>query len=128
MFIKNCFTGVAALIIMIGFMISIGSLEIFAEADYGLRSAETRKIDVELNDDFFKPDTITISAGQTTTLVLNNKGMKRHTFTVEKLEIDAELQPGEVKTISVGPVKPGTYELICRFHFNEGMVGKVIVN
>ena len=113
---------------MIGFISSIGSLEVFAEADYGLRSAETRKIDVELNDDFFKPDKITISAGQTTTLVLKNKGMKRHTFTVEKLEVDAELQPGEVKTISVRPVKAGTYELICRFHFNEGMVGKVIVN
>lgn len=65
--------------------------------------------------------------GRTTTLILKNKGKKEHTFTVEKLRIDVEVQPGKEKTITVKPKKPGTYELICRYHFNEGMVGKVIV-
>jgi plastocyanin len=46
---------------------------------------------------------------------------------VEKLGIDAEVQPGKEKNITVKPKQPGTYELICRYHFQEGMVGKVIV-
>ena len=56
-----------------------------------------------------------------------NEGKKEHTFTVKKLGIDAEVQAGKEKTISVKPNMPGTYELICRYHFQEGMVGKVIV-
>ena len=31
------------------------------------------------------------------------------------------------KKITVKPKQPGTYELICRYHLQEGMVGKVIV-
>lgn len=87
-----------------------------------------KAIEVELNDDYFNPKAITIPNGKTTTLILKNKGKKEHTFTVEKLGIDAEVQPGKEKTITVNPKTPGTYELICRYHVKEGMVGKVIVN
>jgi plastocyanin len=80
-----------------------------------------------LNDDYFNPNVITILNGKTTPLILKNEGKKEHTFTVEKLGIDAEVQPGKEKTITVKPNKPGTYELICRYHFRKGMVGKVIV-
>ncbi len=86
-----------------------------------------KAIEVELNDDYFNPSTITIPSGKTTTLILKNKGKKEHTFTVEKLGIDAEVQPGKEKTITLNPKNSGTYELICRYHVKEGMVGKVIV-
>jgi plastocyanin len=43
------------------------------------------------------------------------------------VRIDEEVQPGREKTISVKPDKPGTYQLICRYHFQEGMDGEVIV-
>lgn len=82
---------------------------------------------VELHDDFFNPDAITIDSGETTELLLENVGQKQHTFTVEKLGIDVELQPGEQKTITIEPQEAGTYELICRFHENEGMVGEVVI-
>jgi plastocyanin len=52
---------------------------------------------------------------------------KEHTFTVEKLAIDVEVEPGKEKTITVAPKQPGTYDLICRYHSQQGMVGKVIV-
>ena len=81
-----------------------------------------------MNDDYFSPKVITIPSGRMTTLVLRNKGTKKHTFTVEKLQIDAELQPGEEKTITVQPQSTGTYDLICRYHLAGGMVGSVIVN
>ncbi|MBZ5752624.1 cupredoxin domain-containing protein [Metabacillus rhizolycopersici] len=128
MFVKKCLTGLVVLFAMIVVVNTAGSLGVFAESGVVTQPMETVKdIEVELNDDYFNPKVITISNGRTTTLILKNKGKKEHTFTVEKLRIDAEVQPGKEKTITVKPKKPGTYELICRYHFNEGMVGKVIV-
>jgi uncharacterized cupredoxin-like copper-binding protein len=105
-----------------------GLLGVFAESDVVTQPIETENlIEVELNDDYFNPKIITLPNGKTTKLILKNEGKKEHTFTVEKLGIDAEVQPGKEKTITVNPKKTGTYELICRYHFEQGMVGKVIV-
>ncbi|RDZ16173.1 cytochrome B [Priestia megaterium] len=123
MSMKNWLTGLVVLFAMgIGVMTS-GSLGVLAESDVVRQKA----MEVQLKDDYFNPETITIPSGKTTTLILKNEGQKEHTFTVEKLRIDAEVQPGKEKTITVKPQNPGTYELICRYHFNKGMVGKVIV-
>ncbi|MED3931591.1 cupredoxin domain-containing protein [Priestia megaterium] len=123
MSMKNWLTGLAVLFAMVIGVITSGSLSVLAESDVVRQKA----MEVQLNDDYFNPETITIPSGKTTTLILKNEGQKEHTFTVEKLGIDAEVQPGKEKTITVKPQNPGTYELICRYHFNSGMVGKVIV-
>jgi uncharacterized cupredoxin-like copper-binding protein len=116
------------LLAMIVVVTTLGSISVFAEFGGVTQPIETAKvIKVELNDDYFNPKVITIQNGTTTTLLLKNKGKKEHTFTVEKLGIDAEIQPGKEKTITVNPKQPGTYELICRYHFQNGMVGKVII-
>ncbi|MEO2224407.1 cytochrome B [Priestia megaterium] len=123
MSMKNWLTGLVVLFAMVIGVIASGSLSVLAESDVVRQKA----MEVQLNDDYFNPETITIPSGKTITLILKNKGQKEHTFTVEKLGIDAEVQPGKEKTITVKPQNPGTYELICRYHFNSGMVGKVIV-
>jgi plastocyanin len=127
MYMKKWIKGWTVLLAM--FLISLGSFVVSAESAGITQPMETAKaIEVELNDDNFNPKVITIPNGTTTTLILKNKGVKEHTFTVEKLGIDVEVLPGKEKTITVTPKQPGTYELICRYHFREGMVGKVIVN
>ncbi|MEW4265284.1 cupredoxin domain-containing protein [Priestia megaterium] len=123
MSMKNWLTGWVVLFAMVIGVITSGSLGVLAESDVVRQQA----MEVQLNDDYFNPEIITIPSGKTTTLILKNEGQKEHTFTVEKLGIDAEVQPGKEKTITVKPQNPGTYELICRYHFNSGMVGKVIV-
>ncbi|WJD82600.1 cupredoxin domain-containing protein [Priestia megaterium] len=123
MFMKNWLTGFVVLFAMMMVVITPGSPSVLAESDVVRQKA----VEVQLNDDYFNPETITIPSEKTTTLILKNEGQKEHTFTVEKLGIDAEVQPGKEKTITVKPQSPGTYELICRYHFNSGMVGKVIV-
>ncbi|AXI28574.1 cupredoxin domain-containing protein [Priestia aryabhattai] len=123
MSMKNWLTGWVVLFAMVIGVITSGSLGVLAESDVVRQQA----MEVQLNDDYFNPETITIPSGKTITLILKNEGQKEHTFTVEKLGIDAEVQPGKEKTITVKPQNPGTYELICRYHFNSGMVGKVIV-
>lgn len=128
MSVKKWLTGLVILLAMIVVVTTLGSIGVFAESGVVTQPMETVKaIEVELNDDYFNPKVITIPNGRTTTFILKNEGKKEHTFTVEKLGIDAEVQPGKEKTITVKPKKPGTYELICRYHFQEGMVGKVIV-
>lgn len=102
----------------------VGPLGVFGET----QPTETSKaIEVELNDDFFNPKVITIPQGKTVVLALKNNGVKEHTFTVEKLGIDYELKPKQIKIVTVEPKMPGTYELICRYHAKEGMVGQVVV-
>jgi plastocyanin len=126
MSVKKGLTGLIVLLEMV--FTTSGSLSVYAESSVVTKPIESVKtIEVELNDNYFNPKVISIPNGRTTTLLLKNKGKKEHTFTVEKLRIDAEVQPGKEKNISVKPKKPGTYELICRYHLHEGMVGKVIV-
>ncbi|WP_163103531.1 cupredoxin domain-containing protein [Peribacillus alkalitolerans] len=128
MYVKKWLTGLAVLLGMIIVLTTLGSTGVSAESGLVTQPMERGKaIEVDLNDDFFNPKVISIPNGITTTLILKNKGKKVHTFTVDKLGIDAEIQPGNEKTITVEPKMPGTYELICRYHFQEGMVGTVIV-
>lgn len=128
MFVKKWVTGLVVVLAVVVIVTTLGSLGVFAETGVVTQPMETVKsIEVELNDDYFNPKVINIPIGTTTTLILKNKGQKEHTFTVKKLGIDAEVEPGKEKTVSVKPKQPGTYELICRYHFQQGMVGKVIV-
>ncbi|NHC42484.1 cupredoxin domain-containing protein [Bacillus sp. MM2020_1] len=126
MSVKKWLTGSIVFLTMILVMATPGSLSVFAESGVVPQSIEST-IEVKLNDNYFNPKVITIPNGKTTTLILKNEGKKEHTFTVEKLRIDAEVQPGKEKTITVKPENLGTYELICRYHFQQGMVGKVLV-
>jgi plastocyanin len=126
MSVQKRVTKLVFLLAMVAMVTSLGTRGVFAESRV-VQPMETGTIEVELNDDSFNPEVITIPNGTTTKLILKNKGKKEHTFTVEKLGIDTEVQPGKEKTITITPKQPGTYELICRYHFQEGMVGKVIV-
>ncbi|MGG3469545.1 cupredoxin domain-containing protein [Neobacillus pocheonensis] len=126
MSMKKWLTGLVVLLAMIVGMATPGTLTVFAESGVETQPM-VKAIEVQMNDNYFNPKVITIPNGTTTTLILKNKGKKEHSFTVEKLSIDVEVQPGKEKTITVTPKQPGTYELICRYHYQEGMVGKVIV-
>ena len=83
-------------------------------------------IEVELNDDYFNPNVITIPLEGSTTLLLKIKVKRAHLYS-EKLGIDVVIESGKEKNITVKPKNTGTYELICRYHLLKGMAGKVIV-
>ena len=129
MYKKKWLTRIVVLLVMIAVVITPGLHGVLAKSVVATQPVETGKtIEVELYDDYFDPKDITIPNGKTTTILLKNKGKREHTFTVKELGIDAEVQPGQEKDLTVKPNKSGTYELICRYHFRRGMVGKVIVN
>ncbi|PEX92298.1 cupredoxin domain-containing protein [Bacillus cereus] len=124
---KWLFQLIGSLAIIVG-VITLGSFNVFASSDVVTQPIESTKvIEVELNDDYFNPNVITIPIEETTTLLLKNKGKNEHTFTVKKLGIDVVVESGKEKNITVKPKNTGTYELICRYHLLKGMEGKVIV-
>lgn len=127
MSMKKWLNGMVFLLAMIMVVTTTGSLSVFAESSHATQPLTANTIEVQLNDDYFNPKVITIPNGKMTTLILKNVGSKEHTFTVPKLGIDAEVQSGQTKTVTVQPKMPGTYELACRYHYNQGMVGNVIV-
>jgi len=128
MSVKKWLTRLVVLLAMIVVVTTPGPFSVFAKSGVLTQPIESVKvIRVKLNDDYFNPNVITIPIGKKTNLILKNQGKKEHTFTVEKLGIDVEIQSGKEKSITVEPEKPGTYELICRYHYQKGMEGKVIV-
>ncbi|KAA0766794.1 cupredoxin domain-containing protein [Bacillus sp. SH5-2] len=117
-----------SLLMMIVWWVPLGSSHVFASVNGVTQPIDsTQVIEVELNDDYFHPNVITVPIEESTTLLLKNKGKNEHTFTVKKLGIDVVVEPGKEKNITVKPKNAGTYELICRYHLLKGMEGKVIV-
>ena len=128
MSLKKWIKSSAILLTIIVLVATSGSFSVFAKSGGIKKPMEKMKgIEVVLNDNYFKPKVITVPQGRPTRLVLKNEGKAEHTFTVKKLDIDAEVQAGQEKTITVQPEKSGTYRLICRYHVRQGMVGKVVV-
>lgn len=87
---------------------------------------EMQTATVVMQDDYFSPSIITISAGDKVVWV--NKGKKNHTVTSSKGYFDSEhIPPGS--SFSYTFTKPGTYDYSCTLHtlFFFGMKGKVIV-
>lgn len=84
---------------------------------------EAFEVELELDNFYFEPTYIKAPGGATATLNLHNEGEAPHTFTIDALEVDEELQPGDEKTIEVELGTETRYEYYCRFHRDQGMRG-----
>ena len=114
-------------LVMLVVITTLNSLNVFASVNTLAQPiASAKVIEVELNDDYFNPNVITIPINESTTLLLKNKGKSEHTFTVKNSVLTSSSSQ-EKKNITVKPKSAGTYELICRYHLLKGMEGKVIV-
>ena len=74
----------------------------------------------------FEPADLTFSLGETRTLVLRSES-QFHTFTVEALGIDEDVNPGKTVEFTYTFDKAGTYDLICIPHQTAGMTGTITV-
>jgi plastocyanin len=104
-----------------------GTIEIAGQEaqDHGAEEVTgASEIEVELDDFYFEPTVLEGEAGQTLTVSLFNEGEAPHTFTVDELDVDEELQPGD-EGISAEVTFPDSGALVyyCRFHVGGGMLG-----
>ena len=74
----------------------------------------------------FDPARLTFNVGQEVTFAVSSE-TEYHTFTVDELDLDVEMDPGETKIFTFTFSEAGTYELICIPHETLGMVGEIVV-
>jgi plastocyanin len=79
---------------------------------------------VAMQDFAFSPADITIAAGGK--VELTNTGQVPHTFTLTDTDVDVTVEAGEDASVDI-TLDPGTYDLMCRFHAGQGMVGTLTV-
>jgi plastocyanin len=89
------------------------------------RSSESGsgKTEVELDDDYFEPKTITGDAGETLTLELKNEGSNEHNFTLDEQSVDQDVEAGEEAEVTVKVPKSGKLTFYCKYHRSQGMTG-----
>ncbi|HYZ91217.1 MAG TPA: cupredoxin domain-containing protein [Actinomycetota bacterium] len=93
--------------------------------DHGTKTFTEQEFEAELELDnfYFEPTFIKSPGDAKATLELHNEGSVPHTFTVDALNIDEELEPDATKTITVEIGTETRYEFYCRFHRDQGMSG-----
>ena len=100
-----------------------------AESSASSASAGT-EVSVELKDEggdyAFAPGELAFSVGDTVTFKMTSQN-EFHSFTVDDLGIDMEVEAGETGTLNFTFDKAGNYELICIPHESLGMVGTITV-
>jgi plastocyanin len=85
------------------------------------------EITIEISDEGFSPDYFASAVGRDITITIMNAGSRPHNFTMEKLDIDIDLAPGESETVQVDPPDLGTYLYTSSAPGDEGMSGTMTV-
>lgn len=76
----------------------------------------------------WNPNTATIAANTDVTVTVVNNGLAFHTFVIEELGIDIELNSGQTVDVVIN-APAGSYDFICDVpgHAEAGMVGTLTV-
>ena len=105
-------------------------------AGCGGSSARSGSIEIVLEDFRFTPNRIDASAGVPLTGRLTTRGTERHDLNFPSLHmpglegVEAILEPGETRTITLAFDQPGTHTFICTLpgHAASGMTGAAYVS
>ena len=92
--------------------------------NHGNGEAGSEPLELELDNFYFAPTVTKAAKGTTIEVELTNEGDAPHTFTIDSLGIDEELQPGDSTTVSIEvPDDDTAVRYYCRFHEGQGMQG-----
>jgi plastocyanin len=96
--------------------------------DHGTKDiAGASDFELEMDEFFFRPTVLSGEAGQTITLEVLNQGSNPHTFTLDAIQVDLEVPPGQNATTKVTFPESGALLFYCRFHEGGGMRGGLSV-
>jgi plastocyanin len=95
-----------------------------AANDHGTKDVSGEsKVEVELDDDYFEPTVLEGKPGERVTLELKNEGGSEHNLTIDELQIDQDVEPGEEAEVEVTFPDSGTLTFYCKYHRGQGMAG-----
>lgn len=82
-------------------------------------------VDVTAGEGYFEPDVIMVNQGQDVTVVVENVTEEDHTFTIDELDVDVSLAPGEQEEVTFTAADEGSFEFYCDEpgHRDAGMYG-----
>lgn len=69
-----------------------------------------------IKDGRFIPETLEVAAGQKITLEIHNEGKGAEEFESSDLNREKLIPPGGQASITIGPLKPGTYRFFGEFN------------
>jgi plastocyanin len=95
------------------------------EAESGATTPSPQVIDMTASDFSFSPDALSSEVGAPIEVSLKNTGQAAHTFTIDELDIDVEVAPGDETTVRVLASEAAELEYYCRFHRASGMTGSL---
>jgi plastocyanin len=81
--------------------------------------------ELEADDFYFEPTTLTGTAGQKVKLELKNEGSAEHNFSIDDQSIDQDIEAGEDAEVTVTFPDSGVLEFYCKYHKTSGMVGQL---
>jgi plastocyanin len=85
-------------------------------------------LEVELDDNYFRPNVILGTASQQVSLELINEGKSVHNFTFGDT-VSTDIQPGAHATVRVTMPASGDAAFFCKFHKDEaGMAGALVAS
>jgi plastocyanin len=85
-------------------------------------------LEVEIDDNYFKPNVITGTPGQRVSLDLASEGKSLHNFSLTDQQISVDITAGSKATVKVVLPTSGDLVFFCKYHKDEsGMVGALRV-
>lgn len=91
----------------------------------GQASTLPGSIDIEANDNYFKPNILTGVPDTAIVAAVKNQGKAVHNFSVTGQEVNQDIQPGESPSVVFTFPASGRVVFFCKFHRDDGMVGEL---
>jgi plastocyanin len=90
-------------------------------ANKGTATVKNNAVDLEADDFYFKKTFLKTTAGATVEVTIENEGSTQHTFTIDSLDIDEVVDPGDSATVQVQIPTDGTpLVFYCTLHGAPG--------
>jgi plastocyanin len=107
---------------------STTTIEGQAAADFGTEDVSGKsEIELEADDNYFKPTLLKGKPGQKLTLEIKNEGKAEHNFSIDSMNIDQDLEAGEDARVEVTLPQSGSAAFYCKYHKAQAMAGGLTV-
>jgi uncharacterized cupredoxin-like copper-binding protein len=111
------------------FMLAVAACGGDDDGDDGNGNGNGGSTTIETPGMSYDPDSFTIAAGEDHEVTVDNTDGQWHTFTIDDLDVDLEVEPGESDSVTLNVPDAGEYEFYCTVpgHRESGQVGTLTV-